>query len=62
MASFAGTLGLDAFRVLGAVDPSEQLLARVLIEQAADLAERRDQAIANRIANAVAEVFFGKWR
>lgn len=47
-------LGAPGWRLLTTDDDTERVLLQALTQRAIDLVERRDQALANRIANAVA--------
>jgi hypothetical protein len=56
-AAVLNALGLDGFRLLTTPDPVEAIAMQVLAEETGRMVERRDEALASRIANAVGRLF-----
>lgn len=50
-------LGLDGWRLMVTADPVEAVALQAVAEETARMIERRDEALAVRIANAVGRLF-----
>jgi hypothetical protein len=56
-AAVLNALGLDGWRLIVTHDPVEAIALQVMAEETGRMIERRDEALAVRIANAVGRLF-----